>query len=126
MAEDDVQPGLDLGGEEPQPQPEQQPVKQDVVPHAALHEQRELNKQLKTELQASRERSERMEQTFQKLLSQLNEKQETPTPAFDTDPLGHFQAENAKLNCRCWLLQSPIRRANSARPHRTMIKRCAI
>ncbi len=64
------------------------------VPHEALHEQRETNKRLMAELSAMREKTERMEGTFQKLLSTANEK---PAPTFEEDPLGHFQAKNRAL-----------------------------
>ncbi len=72
----------------------QEPEKQTVVPHAALHEQRMANKQLQEELRAAREAQTRMEGTFQKLLSGLNEK---PAPRFEEDPLGHMQARNDTL-----------------------------
>src|SRR6267142_2773545 len=68
--------------------------KQTMVPHQALHEQRLLNKQLQQELAAAREQSGRMEQTFQKLLSNLNEK---PAPKYEEDPLGHMAARNETL-----------------------------
>lgn len=87
--------GLD-GSEEVVEQPvvEKEPEKQAVVPHAALHEQRLANKQLQEELRSAREAQQRMEGTFQKLLSGLNEK---PAPKFDEDPLGHMQARNDTL-----------------------------
>lgn len=68
--------------------------KQATVPHAALHEQRLANKALQEELRSAREAQQRMEGTFQKLLSGLNDK---PAPKFEEDPLGHMQARNEKL-----------------------------
>lgn len=99
MAEEDV------GGEEqeaevpetpaapsPAAAPERPPG---YVPHEALHEQRETNKRIAEELRQTKERSERMEQTFQKLLSSLNEK---PPPDPTKDPLGHFEHQNQALS----------------------------
>ena len=64
------------------------------VPHEALHEARESNKRIAAELGEVRARSERMEQTFQKLISSLNEK---PAPDPTKDPLGHIQHRNEAL-----------------------------
>jgi len=70
---------------------------QGYVPHEALHEQREITKRQAQELSQYKERTEKMETTFQKLLSSLNEK---PAPEFDKDPLGHFQYRNEQLEQR--------------------------
>ncbi len=98
-------------GNETQPAPAPAP---ETVPLPVLIEQRDINKQLKAELQASRERAERMDQTFQKLLTQLNEKQqqESPAPAFEQDPLGHFQHENQKLSKQISEISSKLEEAN--------------
>jgi len=73
--------------------PKEEP-KQNFVPHQALHEERLRSKQLQQELSSLREQSTRMETTFQKLLSNLNEK---PAPKFEEDPLGHMQSRNETL-----------------------------
>lgn len=80
--------------EQEEVKPEAEPEKQTVVPHAALHEQRMVNKQLQEELRQSRVAQEKMEQTFQKMLSSLNEK---PAPKYEEDPLGHMAARNETL-----------------------------
>src|SRR6185436_19466611 len=79
--------------EEPKEAPKEEP-KQNFVPHQALHEERLRSKQLQQELSSLREQSTRMETTFQKLLSNLNEK---PAPKFEEDPLGHMQSRNETL-----------------------------
>src|SRR5574341_1115512 len=95
--ETDSQEQLNLETETPAAETtaaEPEKPRQDFVPHQALHEQREITKQLRAQLAEANARTERMEGTFQKLLSGLNEK---PVPAFDQDPLGHFQAREAEL-----------------------------
>lgn len=80
MAEDSIeQPGTDQPAE---PKAEQI----STVPIHALTEQRAMNRELKEELKAAKEAQQRMEDTFQKLLSNLNEK---PAPKYEDDPLGH-------------------------------------
>lgn len=97
MTEAEQQDALDLeekGEIKEEVKQEVKEEKQTMVPHQALHEQRLLNKQLQQELASAREQSGRMEQTFQKLLSNLNEK---PTPKYEEDPLGHMAARNETL-----------------------------
>lgn len=94
MTEEVLDEGEGNENTEVQPTPQPEPPKVDVVPHAALHEQRMVNKQLQEELRQSRQAQERMETTFQKMLSQLNEK---PAPKYEEDPLGHMAARNETL-----------------------------
>lgn len=93
-ADDNTEIEKELEAEKPEEPKVEKEEKVTMVPHQALHEQRLMNKQLQQQLKDQQETASRMESTFQKLLSNLNEK---PAPKMEDDPLGHIAARNDVL-----------------------------
>lgn len=78
-------------GQTSEPPKEEEAPEKKYVPLEALHEQRRKTKELKEELEGMRRK-------FDEILEASKPKpQEVQAPAVDVDPVGHFQAENARI-----------------------------
>jgi hypothetical protein len=75
---------------------EQQAKPDKTVPYGAMHEERERRKELARENQELRERTTKLETTFQKLMERVQQPQEQ-APSYDEDPLGALKYENDKI-----------------------------